>query len=232
MSSTDKHYNPIIASRLRSFADGRQWCELMAYLDTLSNAQFRTAGYILGDEILPKLCLNDFWTLLTLLYNYNAKAFLVTGMKATKGRVDEFSAPEAEELWKLVSENELDASKALQTVLPFMTDEVELARHMLNAMVGANSELRIAILLRIPSTLAAFLLLHALRQVEQNRALLVRTTYFLMKRGDALSFNLASLLKVFFGLDEIKGTFSLRLQPYELARLETSYEAFKAKIEF
>jgi hypothetical protein len=54
--------------------------------------------------------------------------------------------------------------------------------------------------------------------------------YFLMKRGDALSFNLASLMKEYFGLEEMKGTFSLRLKPFELARLETSYRAFCDKM--
>jgi hypothetical protein len=51
-----------------------------------------------------------------------------------------------------------------------------------------------------------------------------------MKRGDGLSFNLASLIKAYFGLDELKGTFSLRLKPYELARIESSYKAFCDKI--
>ena len=36
----------------------------------------------------------------------------------------------------------------------------------------------------------------------------------------------ASIVKVAFGLDELSGTFSLRLQPYQISRLEQSYEAF------
>lgn len=230
MASNDKHYNPIIASRLRHIADGRQWSLLPAYLDELSNAQFRTAGYMLGEQVMPELKYEDFWELTTLLYNYNAKAFLVTCMKSATKRVGEFSQPRAENLWMLLSKNEVDASKALLTLLPFLPDNVDLAQHMLNVMIGSNPEKRIAILLRINTPAAAFLLLHSLRQVEHNHALLVRTTYFLMKRGDALSFNLASLFKSFFGLDEVHGTFSLQLQPFELSRLETSYEAFKSRI--
>ena len=48
----------------------------------------------------------------------------------------------------------------------------------------------------------------------------------LMRRGDALGFNLASLLKAYYGLDALKGTFSLNIQPYQLARLSADYRAF------
>lgn len=230
MAINDKHYNPIIASRLRQIADGRQWHLLPQYLDGLSNAQFRTAGYIMGEEVMPHLDTDDFWEVTTLLYYYSAKAFLVTCMKAASQRVGEFRLPEAEALWAAMAQNETDASKALLTLLPAMPDDVDTARHLLSVMVGTNPEKQIAILLRIDTPVAAFLLLGALRQVEYNRALLVRTTYFLIKRGDALSYNLASLFKAFFGLDEVRGTFSLQLQPFELSRLETSYEAFKSRI--
>lgn len=230
MASPDKHYNPLVASRLRIIADGRQWSLLPDFLEGLSNAQFRTAGYMIGEVFLPQMQSDEFWSVITLLYNYNARAFLVTCMKAATERVGDFRLPAAEALWNKLEQNEIDATKTLQTLLPAMHDDVELARYLLNKMVGGNAEKRIAILLHIDTPAAAFLLLDAMRQVEHNRPLLVRTTYFLMKRGDSLSFNLASLFKAFFGLDEVRGTFSLNLQPYELARLETSYEAFKERV--
>jgi hypothetical protein len=52
-----------------------------------------------------------------------------------------------------------------------------------------------------------------------------------MKQGDGLSFNVASVFKIYFGLDSIRGTFSLQLAPYELSRLEQSYEAFAKVVE-
>lgn len=220
----------MIASRLRMIADGRQWSSLTTYLDGLSNAQFRTAGYILGEVILPGISSEDFWSVTTLLYNYNAKAFLVTLMKAACLRVDEFGSLPAEQLWSLMAKNEIDASKALLTLLPAMPDEVEMAQHMMNVMISNKAEKLINILLRVDTPAAAFLLLKAMRQVEHNHDLLVRTTYYLIKKGDAISFNLASLFKVYFGLDEVRGTFSLRLEPFELARLETNYEAFKKRV--
>jgi hypothetical protein len=37
---------------------------------------------------------------------------------------------------------------------------------------------------------------------------------------------MASLLRLSFGLEEVRGTFSLSLEPYQLARIEQSYDAF------
>ena len=66
-----------------------------------------------------------------------------------------------------------------------------------------------------------------MRQVEHDRDLLARCCRVLMKRGDALSFNLASVAKVYFDLPQVKGTFSLSLSPFQLGWLETSFENFK-----
>lgn len=203
---------------------------LTAYLDSLSNAHFRTAGYILGETIMPGLDANAFWYLFTLLYNYNAKAFLVTGAKAASGRVGELRQPAAVALWQAFARNRIDATKALQVLLPVLDEDVETVRFLLNEMLGGDYEQQIAVLLRVQTPAAAYNLFLAMRHLELDRALLIRTTCFLIKKGDALSFNLASLFKEYFGLYEVKGTFSLSLKPFELARLETSYEAFRSKI--
>lgn len=220
----------MIASRLQQIADGRQWSTLTPFLDGLSHAQFRTAGYLLGEELMPKLSAEDFWMLHTLLYNYKAKAFLVTGMKAARDRVGEFRSEPAERLWRQIAQNEIDATKTLETILPAVPDDPELCQYLANLMLIGKSEKLVAILLRIDTPASAFLMLHVLRQLEHDRPLLVKAVCFLMKRGDSHSFNLASFYKSFFGLDEVRGIFSLNLQPFELSRLETNYEAFKQKI--
>jgi hypothetical protein len=53
-----------------------------------------------------------------------------------------------------------------------------------------------------------------------------------MKRGDSQSFNLASLLRLSFGLEEVRGTFSLSLEPYQLSRVEQNYDAFVQVMTF
>ena len=67
--------------------------------------------------------------------------------------------------------------------------------------------------------------------MEHDKPLLIRTCHFLMKRGDGLSFSMASLLRLSFGFEEVRGTFSLSLEPYQLARIEQNYEAFLQTIK-
>ena len=85
---------------------------------------------------------------------------------------------------------------------------------------------RTEFLLRTAGLVAAFVLLRTLRFEEHDRAYLVSVCRQVMKRGDNLSFNLASLLRAYFDLTEVRGTFSLTLQPFELSRLDTDFEVF------
>ena len=79
---------------------------------------------------------------------------------------------------------------------------------------------------------AAFVLLRALRYEEADRELLLRVARFLLRRGDALSFNVASLMRLSFGLDELRGTFSLQLQPWQLDKMEQDWAYFSRQMNF
>ena len=52
-----------------------------------------------------------------------------------------------------------------------------------------------------------------------------------MKRKDDLSYNMASILRTYFGLSEIQGQLSLKVEEYELSYLESSFEKFRFVLE-
>ena len=240
----------MIAVRLRSLVDGRQWLAIPDYLDGLSHAQFRTAGYMLGEKYMPSLDAEDFWTLAKVLVDYNAKAFLVTVLKSwTASALSRKSDPsstlspksQTPETISLKCETsaaffaslrgrEEDQRKTMQTLLPVLKD-VTTVEWLEQTMGIVEARKRVAFYLNSTTVVTGFLLLQALHQLEEDRSLLIRTTHYLIKRGDGFSFNLASLFCVFFGLEEVKGTFSLRIQPYELARLSTDFEAFRKTLK-
>lgn len=90
--SNDHRYNPVMARRLSTLAGARDWKGLKTYLDSMSNAQFRTAGYLLADETLRHLGNDDFWACFAEIVPTNRKAFLTTFLKAavcnyTEGRL-------------------------------------------------------------------------------------------------------------------------------------------------
>jgi hypothetical protein len=120
----------------------------------------------------------------------------------------------------------IDCRKVLEALLPLAKKHEEitfLLRHF-----TADVQQRIALLLRITTLPAAYALFQEMKTMEEDTSLLRSTCLALMKRGDARAFRLASLCVSYFGLEELPGTFSLTLQPYELSRLDQSYETFKA----
>ncbi len=216
---------------------------LGSYLETLSNAQFRHASKELGEHILVEVGTPCFWAVFTTLFRSNRKAYLGTLLKALSTRITRSSLntgntpTEQDALWSddfvtLCKElTETDRKKILFALLPLLPSP-ELAERLLRQCGMTESSTWIPYLLQVRTAPCAFLLLKSLRYVEHDRALLIRTCHFLIKAGDAFCFNLAALLRTYFGLEEVRGTFSLNLKPYQLARIEQNYKAFLGAMRF
>ena len=211
--------------------------QLLAYLAEMSNAQFRNASRVLGERLLPSVDNDVFWPLFRTLFLSDRKAYLGTLLKALVLRLSprgaEVPASSLQESGIWTSEfvsvchelTDTDRKKVLLSLLPLLASPSDVERLFLQCGQKEGSSW-IPFLLQVQSKPCYFLLLKALRYVEHDKPLLIRTCHFLMKRGDGLSFSMASLLRLSFGLEEVRGTFSLSLEPYQLARIEQSYEAF------
>lgn len=225
----DKHYNPAIYAQLQKLAANEDWQGVVSYIGTLSNAQRRTAGYLLGERILPGLKEDEAWMLVQVLTKHDAKAFLVTMTKPLALRLADGSlhlrSTGARAFLAQVRDNDIDRQKVASLLLPVL-DQPDDIRWLLRHLDVEEGRDRLALLLRIPTKAASYALFCTLRYAEHDRPLLVRTAHFLIQRGDGLGFNLASLIRTYYGLDEVKGTFSLHVQPYQLARIESSFDAF------
>ena len=211
--------------------------QLLAYLAEMSNAQFRNASRVLGERLLPSVGNDVFWQNFSTLFLSDRKAYLGTLLKALvlrlspRGAEVTTSGLEESGIWEpeFVSVSaeltDTDRKKVLLALLPLLASPADAERLLLQCGLNEGSAW-IPFLLQVQSRPCYFLLLKALRYVEHDKPLLIRTCHFLMKRGDGLSFSMASLLRLSFGLEEVRGTFSLSLEPYQLARIEQSYEAF------
>lgn len=216
---------------------------LLAYLKGLSNSQFRIASQVLGERLLVELEDKYFWETFKTLFLYNRKAYLGTLLKALSSRISPngVSVDSCEfdrcGIWGddflLVCSNltDTDRKKVFISLLPLFNNPSDIERLFTQCGLTELS-LWIPFLLQVTSKPCAYLLLKALRYVEHDRDLLIRTCHFLMKRGDEQNFNLASLLRLSFGLEEVRGTFSLSLEPYQLARIEQNYDAFLQVMRF
>jgi len=226
----DVHYSVQVDRMLSPYVASGDYDGLLDLLGSLSHAQFRTAVYMLGENFALKLEAEAFWRLFSVLLENNSKAFLIVMLKALAQRMEKGNAGiEDEGFVMLCSQmNEVDRQKTIAFLLPYLKDD-EQVRHLFRCFAMESHEW-IPYLIKVNTMPCAFVLFSSLRYIEHERDYLVRIAYYLMKRGDGLSFNLASLMKAYFGLEELKGTFSLQLKPFELARLETSYKAFCEKM--
>ena len=231
----DVHFNSVLFKKLSLLVEQKDYVGLTAFLDDLSNSQYRTAGYVLGERIGVSLQPDSFWKLFIVLVRYDSKAFLVTMLKSfiegmEQGRFSLYDQGFNDAAMELKS-SPIDAQKTVQTLIPVL-EQVQSVRHLFTVLGYDEMSSWIPFLLKSFNKVTAFILLQSLHYVEQDRAFLLRVGYFIISRGDSFTFNVASLIKSIYGLEELKGTFSLRLQPFELSRIEKSYEAFCSVVDF
>jgi hypothetical protein len=238
----DKHYNPLLEKRLLSFfseEEGRGWCcvdmgGMERFFASLSNADFRTAGFLLGERILPRCSVDGFWEVVYRLTEYNAKAFLVTSLKSLSLRSEAIdlhhSALQRFFCFLNAQQNGIDKQKFILWVLPLLKTPGDIL-YLFDVLEVTSPVVISDFLIHRGGTLCYYVLFLLLRKQEGDSDLPESICRRLMKQGDGLSFNVASVFKIYFGLDSIRGTFSLQLAPYELSRLEQSYEAFAKVVE-
>lgn len=231
----DQHYHPIIFQRLQTFFDAGDWAAMQTYLEGLSNSHFRTAGYLIGERLLPASAPEVFWTAMIHLLLWHPKAFTVTTGKAAleglRRGVLQLSDPGFLRLAEVLAapDRAIDRQKLLLLWLPAVEKPTDM-EGLFDRLAVSDPRRRIDFLLHTGGLTAAFVLLRTLCYEEHDRQLLVSVCRQVMKRGDNLSFNLASLLRTYFDLHEVRGTFSLTLQPFELSRLDTDFDVFKRVI--
>ena len=228
-----KYYNRAMEARLGMFFEAMDWDGLAAYLGGLSHKDFRMAGDIIGERLLPQVEPPVFWGAFHALLAFHAKAFLGTMLKSARVRRQTVGFTLRDGGFLLVADflnrqgTAVDRGKFIMAMLRMFGEDVAELEHLFQCLHVEDGQGRMDYLLQGDGMACAYLLFRAMRHVEHDHELLARCCRLLMKKGDRLSFNLASLAKVYFDLPQVKGTFSLRVSPYQLGRLESSYADFK-----
>lgn len=195
--------------------------ELRDYLATLRNADFRLAGTVLVERDLWTGA--DFWQFAAMLVAANNRAFLGTMLKAAAS----LGSTIPSSAFAAACTTEVDRRKALESLLPRVASPTEIHELLHLFYTSDAPAATIEPLLFNAGTAAAyFVLFNLLKQHDDNIGYLRRYGIELIRKGDKRSFNLACIIKEYFDLPDLPGTFSLALQPYELSRLETSFDTF------
>ncbi|MBQ5680098.1 MAG: hypothetical protein IIW69_08245 [Bacteroidaceae bacterium] len=223
----DRHYSKTIEQHLLQPLKDADSEGLVRLLSSFSRSEQRTAGYMLGERLLLDCPAELYWQMTEALVCYDSKAYLITLMKTFLLRLSRGTASLSDVPFGRLAAgfNEVERQKVALLLLPEL-EQPKLVEQLFQLLGLAKGREQLVYLIRVDTLPCLFLLLRSLRYVEHDRAEVLKVARQLMKRGSGSSFNLASIVKVAFGLDELSGTFSLRLQPYQIARLEQSYEAF------
>ena len=223
----DRHYSKTIEQHLLQPLKDADSEGLVRLLSSFSRSEQRTAGYMLGERLLLDCPAELYWQMTEALVCYDSKAYLITLMKTFLLRLGRGTASLSDVPFGRLAAgfNEVERQKVALLLLPEL-EQPKQVEHLFQLLGLAKGREQLVYLIRVDTLPCLFLLLRSLRYVEHDRAEVLKVARQLMKRGSGSSFNLASIVKVAFGLDELSGTFSLRLQPYQIARLEQSYEAF------
>lgn len=223
----DRHYSKTIEQHLLQPLKDADSDGLVRLLSSFSRSEQRTAGYIIGERLLLDCPAELYWQMTETLVCYDSKAYLITLMKTFLLRLSRGTASLSDVTFGRLAAgfNEVERQKVALLLLPEL-EQPKQVEQLFQLLGLAKGREQLVYLIRVDTLPCLFLLLRSLRYVEHDRAEVLKVARQLMKRGSGSSFNLASIVKVAFGLDELSGTFSLRLQPYQIARLEQSYEAF------
>lgn len=223
-----RRYNPVLKGRLQAIVSAGAEADIPAFFAALTNAERRTAGYLLAEELLPAMPREaDFFRLLFAIVPGAPKMFLGTFLKAWCLRYGMRTAGveglcNAEAAGRFT---EMDRRKTLEAVLPVLRTAGEV-RILLQTFGGESVEYDARCLIAAGSACCYYELFLLLRRTDDNRDFLRRCCLHLMRRGDSLSFNMACVVCQYFDVPDVPGTFSLRLRPYQLGRMDLSEEAF------
>lgn len=203
------------------------------YLAHLSHSSFRTASRLLSDSVLPSLQGEAFWRAFGYLSLLSPRAYLGTCLKAAArayaagGIRFEGEALEAYALRVREKEMNIDRGKFLRAALPLLREREEFAEvWRLMGIDDARRRVEWLTLHGAAGAEAYYELLQEAKRVGDDEEFLRRTIYALIRKGDALSYNMASIVRAYFGVSGVEVTFSLRLEPYQISRLDEGREKF------
>ena len=204
---------------------------LRDHLAALRTAEFRAAGVVLAEaNFWSPLTDEAFWAAFRTLCRADSRAFLGTLLKAAVGRRKRAGLHFGGAHFSTFCREEattIDRRKMLEAFLPLVAEPAEAESLLEMLWQRADGEkVRVAQLFRAATPAAYFLLFKALRHFDDDKLYLRRVALELMRRGDKQAFNLAGMLREYFALGELPGTFALQLPPYELSRLDSRYDAF------
>ncbi len=221
MQLSDSNINTLIAQR--------NWDSLYSRFDRMSNSEFRRVQQMVRVQILPHLSADLFWDAYLHLLVYRRQSFLSSIMAihhlAHAGQLT-FDCPEALATSSWLRANSPDSVvKVLRMAVPELASSEQI-QACFQWLDFSDSREIASILVHETSAHAYHALFTMLKHDDGNMPLLRSVFVNLLRKGDDMSFNMASILRAYFDIKDINCTLSLQIEPYELSYIDQSADNF------
>ena len=210
------------------FVGTRDWEGLGRMLRSLSNMEFRRMERVMREEVLTELDNEAFWETLLHIIIYKRAGFIsgatAVGHLATDGTLN-FEAEGVKLLYEHLKEtDEGSIVKLCNMMLPALQTEAQVMG-LWSAFHVENEVTRLTMLLKVDSPLSYYLIFKTLKLIE-DKVVARKCCMNLIKRQDDRAFNAVCIIKAYFGLDDLPGRFSMKIEPYELSHIDRNYDTF------
>lgn len=222
-----RRYNPILKQKLSLLIHANDPTDLLKFLYSLNVGDFRSACYILSEDLLHTVDSDQYWAFFNKIVPSNSKAFLGTFLKsAVYLKKKERLAISIENITDFLSyATPIDKKKFLEALLPCINSIDELENIIYN-IFNKDVEQAVPYLINSGTTASYFILFRILKTLDWNETQLRSCVISLMKCNRSYAFNMSSILIQYFDLKSVPGCFSLHIEPYELSCLDQNFESF------
>ncbi len=221
----------VMEKRMLHLASQEDLSALGTYLLTMTNSAFRIASRLLSEKVLPQFAGEEFWRVFSYLSLLRPKAFLGTCLKASSKLYAEnkigFKGKALSAYASFLKENNMnvDVCKFLKASVVLLKEDSEFAE--LWKMFGiSKAEERIDHLMHGTSPILYYEIFKESKRIQDSPDFFRKICNALIKKGDSLSFNLASIICAYYGINGVGALFSLKIEPYKLNYLEASQQNF------
>ena len=213
---------------ITTLIEARNWEGLEHLLRGLSKMEFRRMEHVAREEVLPEMENGLFWEALLHLIIFKRAAFL-SGVVAVEhlakdGTLD-FGTESVELLYAHLQATSPEAVvKVCNIMAPHLTTETQMEQ-MFEAFHVDHEVTRLSVLLKVDTPLSYYLIFKTLKTTD-DRFIARKCCMVLVKRQSDMAFNAVSLIKTYFGLDDLPARFSLTVEPYELSHIDRNLDTF------
>lgn len=216
-----------------SLISTHDWDGLAHTLQSLSNMDLRRMERVMREEVLTQLPNDLFWETLLHIIKYKRAAFITSVVAADhliKDNTIDFCTDHVQNLREHLEASHPDSLvKLCNMVMPLLQTEQQ-AMGLFAAFLIRDEVTRLSILLKTDTYLSYYLIFKTLKLIE-DKIIAKKCCMALIKRQNDHAYNAVCLIKAYFGLDDLPGRFSLKIEQYELSHIDRNYETFVHVLE-